>query len=66
MGGSIGALLILGLVIWGIYKAGRSPAPPSTRTYTTMRCPTCGDEARVYGSTWECTWCGDFGSIRKK
>lgn len=66
MGGVLGVLLVLGLVVWGVYKAGQSPARPVTRSYTTMRCPTCGAEARVYGTTWECTWCGDFGSCSRR
>ena len=37
----------------------------SRENYTTMRCPTCGAEARVRGDQWECTWCGDFGRVEK-
>ena len=29
----------------------------------TIRCPHCGSPVKVYGSRWECGWCGDFGGI---
>ena len=28
-----------------------------------IRCPKCGSPVRIWGSRWECSWCGDFGSI---
>lgn len=31
-----------------------------------MRCPNCGSQATVYGSRWECGWCGDFGTITRQ
>lgn len=63
----LGALFVFGLVIWGTVKAGKTTNTNHTRvTYTTMRCPTCGADARVYGSTWECGWCGDFGRCVRK
>ena len=34
--------------------------------YKTMRCPTCGEEARIYGDCWDCTWCGDSGKVEWK
>lgn len=67
MGEILGAVIALGLVIWGVVKAGRSGNTVSSGTsYTTMRCPTCGAQARVHGSTWECGWCGDFGHYSGK
>lgn len=28
-----------------------------------MICPSCGYEVDIYGSSWECGWCGDFGRL---
>ena len=28
-----------------------------------MRCPWCGSPVMIRGSSWECGWCGDFGSL---
>ena len=64
MGIIIAAVVILGIVI--IYIANNKDLKRSRENYTTMRCPTCGAEARVRGDQWECTWCGDFGRINKK
>ena len=60
----IAAVVILGIVI--IYIANNKDLKRSRENYTTMRCPTCGAEARVRGDQWECTWCGDCGRIYKK
>lgn len=30
---------------------------------TKIRCPHCGSPVRIRGQRWECTWCGDFGSL---
>ena len=30
---------------------------------TKIRCPHCGSPTRLRGTGWECTWCGDFGSL---
>lgn len=30
---------------------------------TKIRCPRCGSPVRIRGQRWECTWCGDFGSL---
>lgn len=30
---------------------------------TKIRCPHCGSPVRLRGQRWECTWCGDFGSL---
>lgn len=30
---------------------------------TNIRCPHCGSPVRLRGTRWECTWCGDFGSL---
>ncbi len=30
---------------------------------TKTRCPHCGSPVRIHGQRWECTWCGDFGSL---
>ena len=67
MGSILGAVLVIGIVVWGTVKARKSPNTSNNHvTYTTMRCPTCGADARVYGSTWECGWCGDFGRCVRK
>ena len=29
-----------------------------------MRCPYCGSPVMIRGSSWECGWCGDYGSFR--
>ena len=29
-----------------------------------MRCPWCGSPVMIRGSSWECGWCGDFGSLQ--
>lgn len=31
-----------------------------------MRCPWCGSPVMIRGSSWECGWCGDFGSLQRK
>ena len=56
-----GIALVVFFVVVDTKEQLRNP-----RKYTEMRCPTCGAEARVYGTSWECTWCGDFGQIRRK
>ena len=67
MGAVFGAVFVIGLVVWGTVKAGKTSGTgkPGT-TYKKIRCPTCGADARLYGRTWECGWCGDFGQIRRK
>lgn len=40
----------------------QSAAPPE---YPPMRCPSCGEPVRVCGTSWECTWCSDFGNISR-
>ena len=30
-----------------------------------MRCPCCGSPVMIRGSSWECGWCGDFGSLQR-
>ena len=30
-----------------------------------MRCPWCGSPVMIRGSSWECGWCGDFGSLQR-
>ena len=30
-----------------------------------MRCPWCGSSVMIRGSSWECGWCGDFGSLQR-
>ena len=30
---------------------------------TKIRCPHCGSPIRIRGQRWDCTWCGDFGSL---
>ena len=30
-----------------------------------MRCPGCGSPVMIRGSSWECGWCGDFGSLQR-
>lgn len=42
---------------------GEDSEPSPEQHYTYTRCPTCGDRARIYGDTWECEFCGDFGRI---
>ena len=29
-----------------------------------MRCPWCGSPVMIRGSSWECGWCGDSGSLK--
>ena len=29
-----------------------------------IRCPNCGSPAKVTGTHWECTWCGDYGTLK--
>ena len=31
-----------------------------------MRCPWCGSPVMIRGSSWECGWGGDFGSLQRK
>ena len=62
----IAFFVILFIVMIGLYvgtkEAKKSIPHPGEKTTPSMNCPTCGSPARVYGSTWECTWCNDFGS----
>ena len=30
-----------------------------------MRCPWCGSPVMIRGSSWECGWCGDSGSLKR-
>ena len=30
-----------------------------------MNCPWCGSPVEIRGSSWECGWCGDFGSLQR-
>lgn len=30
-----------------------------------MNCPWCGSPVMIRGSSWECGWCGDFGSLQR-
>ena len=30
-----------------------------------MRCPWCGSLVMIRGSSWECGWCGDSGSLKR-
>ena len=30
-----------------------------------MRCPWCGSPVTIRGSSWECGWCGDSGSLKR-
>ena len=30
-----------------------------------MRCPWCGSPVMIRGASWECGWCGDFGSLQR-
>ena len=30
-----------------------------------MRCPWCGSPVMIRGSSWECGWCGDYGSLKR-
>lgn len=53
-------ILVIALVIADGVEQTKHP-----RKYTEMKCPTCGSPARNYGTSWECTWCGDFGRIGK-
>ena len=55
-------VVIVLLVAGGIHAAKKPRAP--IRGY--VRCPTCGAKAAVRGSTWECEYCGDFGTVKKK
>lgn len=63
MGVAVIAGIILAIVFIIAEVKARVQHP---RQYTTMRCPTCGEEARVYGTSWECTWCGDFGTVNRR
>ena len=53
---------VIAFTVWMRKKTAKTPP----RKYTEMRCPTCGGIARNYGDRWECTWCSDFGTIRKE
>ena len=57
---TIAALII---IIQAAMRLSKKDTPAQTPKYTVMRCPSCGEEARVYGDQWECTWCGDFGRL---
>lgn len=54
------AIAILIIVPTKLIK-GKSSEARTKPQYKYTRCPTCGDRARVYGDTWECEFCGDFG-----
>ena len=65
MGFETAVLLIFAvfLLVFGCIRAAKTPRTP-VRGY--VRCPTCGAKAAVRGSTWECGYCGDSGTVRKK
>ena len=63
--GSIMVLIIVAVVLAAIVIViSTKKELKSPQKYTTMSCPTCGGEAQVYDDSWECPWCGDFGSLR--
>ena len=57
-------ILIILLIVYAVSEVKKEIQHP--RPYTTIRCPTCDEEARVYGNEWECTWCGDSGKVEWK
>lgn len=63
----LGIILLL-LLFWFCRKDRKTDNANAAQTvvYSAMRCPTCGDEARIYGDTWECGFCGDCGRLTRK
>lgn len=62
-------ILIFLILVFLLCRKGWKTKTTTTEqavNYTAMRCPTCGDRARVYGDTWECEFCGDCGRISYK
>ena len=57
-------ILIILLIIYAVSEVKKEIQHPTP--YKTMRCPTCGEVARIYGDCWECTWCGDSGKVEWK
>lgn len=50
----MGAALIVGIILVIVFVvADAKEQVQHPRQYTTMRCQTCGAEARVYGSSWD-------------
>ena len=55
--------VVVALLVAGLVHAAKTPQAP-IRGY--IRCPTCSAKAEVRGSTWECGYCGDCGTVKKK
>ena len=53
-------ILVAAMVVIAVVRAAKRPETP-VRGY--VRCPTCGAKAPVRGSTWECGYCCDSGSV---
>ena len=60
-------LIIAGIIVLSMALGSRSnnrnSGPRNTAPAQTIRCPNCGGQAKVHGSSWECGWCGDCGRI---
>ena len=54
-------VFVLALIMWGNYFKNESKSSSGT-----VRCPNCGARASVHGSTWQCGWCGDCGTVRRR
>ena len=62
MFGILSAVLFICFGVWGIIVLLKIFVSPSEHaSCSTMRCPSCGAPVRIYGNTWECTECRDFG-----
>ena len=69
MGVILFLILLIGFFIWIAVKDAEYSGRNTTKAQTscaTLRCPTCGAQARVNGDWWECGWCGDSGRCVRK
>lgn len=66
MFGNISAIVVICIGIWGIVVIVKQLSLTQQESNKSMRCPSCGAAVRIYGNTWECTECRDFGKYDKK
>ena len=59
-------LLYIVIIILFVVLLIKGLKSPRTKISGYTRCPTCGAKAPIRGNTWECGYCGDFGTVKRK
>ena len=59
-------LLLIGIVILFAVLCIKASKQPRAKVTGYTRCPTCGAKVPIRGNTWECGYCCDSGTVRKK